>query len=508
MQVGQYAIQSELGRGGFGVVYRAIDEAIGREGAIKAIRFSEGLSPEERAWREQLLLREARAAGSISHPNIVSIYHLFQHADTTYIVMELVQGQTLEQLLREGTIDPNHALRILGDAAGALDYAHSQRIVHCDIKPSNLMIRRDGTLKIADFGIARRLTSDSGVQTATFAGTPCYMAPEQINGQKVEGRADQFSLAVVAYQLLAGQQPFHGDSDLKIMFQVVNKDPAPAHQLNPKLTTLTSRVLMKALSKSPEDRYESCAGFVSDLRTSLSESRVLFYKSSLSRQRWKSALCVRRPGLLVDMRGHCVDIGRKTWTRSSSSGASQASRAPTVTGRQNSPIASNSAPTANDNGNEEFPATKAVVSAGGSASGRTTALARAVRGKNAGSGKRARRRQPISICGDPNHPRSSTLGEIGQIGRGAGRLICRTSPGSACLARGFGSRWQTCHRRWQRISGDADRSAIAGRESIAGMSTTNRCDRRRADCGFSLEEARDFEQGTAVTRTVHNMASD
>src|SRR5882724_8804673 len=200
-RIGRYKIVRELGRGAMGVVYHAIDPNIGRPVAIKTIQLGGNRTPEEQERLRERLFREARSAGILSHPGIVTIYDVEQQGDLAYIAMEYVDGPTLDQLLSSGqNTSSDQLFSILGQTAAALDYAHGKGIVHRDIKPANIMIAKDGTAKITDFGIAKVTASEQFTMTGAIVGTPHYMSPEQVQGQAVDGRSHQFSLAVITYE--------------------------------------------------------------------------------------------------------------------------------------------------------------------------------------------------------------------------------------------------------------------------------------------------------------------
>ncbi len=258
-KIGRYVIQGELGRGAMGVVYRALDPAIGRTVAVKTIRIGQFNDEREIKHVQDRMMREAQAAGILSHPNIVTIYDIQHENDTAFIFMEYVDGVTFEKLLDSDTaIDGQVILRLLKQAAEALDYAHQRGIIHRDVKPANIMVRRDGVAKIADFGIAR-MQSHSLTQTGQILGTPNYMSPEQISGKPVDGRADQYSLAVMLYEVLTGERPFVADSLPTLLFRVVSEAPQPAPQFNPTLSPAIDAVLQRALAKAPADRFSSCS---------------------------------------------------------------------------------------------------------------------------------------------------------------------------------------------------------------------------------------------------------
>ena len=258
-KIGRYVIQGELGRGAMGVVYRALDPAIGRTVAVKTIRIGQFNDEREIKQVQDRMMREAQAAGILSHPNIVTIYDIQHENDTAFIFMEYVDGDTFEKLLHSDTaIDGLVILRLLKQAAEALDYAHQRGIIHRDVKPANIMVRRDGVAKIADFGIAR-MQSHSLTQTGQILGTPNYMSPEQISGKPVDGRADQYSLAVMLYEVLTGERPFVADSLPTLLFRVVSEAPQPAPHFNPTLSPAIDAVLQRALAKAPADRFPSCS---------------------------------------------------------------------------------------------------------------------------------------------------------------------------------------------------------------------------------------------------------
>jgi serine/threonine protein kinase len=266
-RIGQYQIVGEVGRGAMGVVFRGVDPLIGRAVAVKIIQLQEFSDARERAFLRQRLFSEARAAGSLSHPGIVTIYQVGEEGDQAFVAMEFVDGATLESLLdrdsgprRAGLID------LLRQAGEALDYAHSHGVVHRDIKPANVMIRADGVVKITDFGVAKFFAAKKSTQTGLVLGTPHYMSPEQIQGEPMDGRADQFSLAVIAYEMLAGARPFAADTLTTLFYRILHKDPAPLLEYNAELSQEVAEVLNRALAKNAADRYESCAEFVSALR--------------------------------------------------------------------------------------------------------------------------------------------------------------------------------------------------------------------------------------------------
>ena len=271
--IGRYQIVEELGRGAMGIVYKAQDPAIGRTIAIKTIRLPEFSDESERERLRERLFREAQTAGMLSHPGIVTIYDVAEEDGMAYIFMEFVNGPPLEKmLLREQTPDKETLLSIFRQTAAALDYAHKKGIVHRDIKPANIMIHEDGAAKVTDFGIAK-IISQQLTQAGTIMGTPSYMSPEQVESGDITGRADQFSLAVIAYEVLTGEKPFSADYLPALLFKIVREEPISPLRLNPTLGPQVEAVLHKGLSKKPGDRYENCVDFVTALASACNSAK-------------------------------------------------------------------------------------------------------------------------------------------------------------------------------------------------------------------------------------------
>jgi len=249
-QVGRYEIQRRLGRGGMGTVYVAHDPVLGRMVAIKM--FAGDLDVPDARER---FAREARASAALSHPNIVTIFDFGEFASQPYIVMEYVPGETMANLIRRKTpITIADKLRWMEDLCAGAGYAHQMSVVHRDIKPANLMIDRAGRLKILDFGIARMLGIASN--TAVMIGTPGYMAPEQITGEPVDHRSDQFSIGVVFYELLAYSEPFPGDTLPMITHRIVHEEPTPLEQLVPEVSPDIIAIVRQAMRKRSAERFK------------------------------------------------------------------------------------------------------------------------------------------------------------------------------------------------------------------------------------------------------------
>ena len=263
-QIGRYDVVSEIGRGAMGVVYRAVDPMLERTVAIKTINMA--LDPGEMEHYEKRFTIEARAAGGLNHPNIVTIHDIGRSGDLAYMAMEFLEGRELKELIVGSELTVDRALEIAAQAADGLAYAHQHDVVHRDIKPANIMILGDGRVKIMDFGIARMRTADVRTQTGVVLGSPRYLSPEQVLGKRSDGRADIFSLGVILYEMVAGQPPFNGIDVNSLMFQIVNFTPPPASTVNTALPQMLDLIIAKSLAKTADERYASIAELASDLR--------------------------------------------------------------------------------------------------------------------------------------------------------------------------------------------------------------------------------------------------
>jgi serine/threonine protein kinase len=269
---GRYVASHEIGRGAMGIVYEAVDPLIGRRVALKALRIDSAGGPSVQFLTDRLF-REAQSGGMLSHPGIVTVFDVGQEDGETFIAMELVEGQTLEDLLSANPhCERTKVLEILKQSAAALDYAHQRGIVHRDIKPANIMLDRNGIVKITDFGIASITLSPLQTATAVVMGTPTYMSPEQIQVRKVDRRSDQFSLAVVAFELFTGARPFQGDSLASLAHQIVYEEPPSASGINPQLPRAVDKALRRGLAKQAANRYNTCSELVSALDSALREA--------------------------------------------------------------------------------------------------------------------------------------------------------------------------------------------------------------------------------------------
>ena len=263
-KIGRYDVASEIGRGAMGVVYRAVDPMLERTVAIKTINMA--LDPGEMEQYEKRFTIEARAAGSLNHPNIVTIYDIGRSGDLAYMAMEFLEGQELKDIIVGHELTADRALDIAAQIADGLAYAHEHEVVHRDIKPANIMILRGDRAKITDFGIARMRSADVRTQTGVVLGSPRYLSPEQVLGKRCDARADIFSLGVIIYEMLTGQVPFNGIDVNSLMFQIVNFSPPPPSAINPQLPAMLDLILAKTLAKAADDRYASITELAADLR--------------------------------------------------------------------------------------------------------------------------------------------------------------------------------------------------------------------------------------------------
>jgi predicted Ser/Thr protein kinase len=260
-KIGRYEILEELGQGAMGAVYRAKDPAMGRVVAVKTILSVALASTQQNEFRERFY-REARAAGGLAHPGIVPIFDVGEHEGLPFLVMEFINGRTLDDVVKKGErMTPERACEIGQRIAEALGYAHQHGVIHRDIKPANILLTSRETYgierpKIADFGVAK-MAEGSTTMTGQLLGTPAFMPPEQFTGGPIDGRADIFSLGVVLYWLATGEQAFPGDSLTAVSYKVVHTEPVPPRKLNPWLPAELESAILKCLAKSPDDRYQT-----------------------------------------------------------------------------------------------------------------------------------------------------------------------------------------------------------------------------------------------------------
>ncbi|HEX9888358.1 MAG TPA: Stk1 family PASTA domain-containing Ser/Thr kinase [Nitriliruptorales bacterium] len=258
---GRYRLGDTLGRGGMAEVYEAHDEVLDRRVAVKVLldRFREDAQFVAR------FRREAQAAASLNHANIVAVYDTGDHDGLPFIVMELVRGKSLQQAVREGGLTEDRALEICAEVCAALSYAHGRSLVHRDVKPGNILLSESGQVKVTDFGIARAINAETVTQTAAVLGTAAYLSPEQAQGQAVDERSDIYSLGVVLYELLTGQQPFQGDSPVTVAYMHVQEAPIPLRDLDAAISQPAEAIAFRAMAKNPSNRYPDAEAMRDDL---------------------------------------------------------------------------------------------------------------------------------------------------------------------------------------------------------------------------------------------------
>ena len=270
-KIGRYKVLGELGRGAMGIVYKAEDPNLDRLVALKTIILEE--DSEGRAEYQKRFVVEAKAAGKLQHPNIVTTFDCGEHEGMAYIAMELVEGTDLRSRLQNESVPAAEAVEITRQVAEGLGYAHMRGVVHRDIKPGNIMLNAEGQAKIMDFGLARMRIADHKTSTGMVLGTPRYMSPEQICGQPVDQRSDIFSLGIVLYEMLTGTRLFSGENIEQVEHAITQTDHVPPTRVVPGLPAMLDFVVARALKKDPSVRYQDAYELAADLETCLAELR-------------------------------------------------------------------------------------------------------------------------------------------------------------------------------------------------------------------------------------------
>jgi len=279
-KLGRYEVIELVGKGAMGAVYRGMDPAIDRPVALKTIRFDSFTAAEQIAELRERLYREARAAGKLSHPNIVTIYDVGEEGDLQYIAMEFLEGYTLEEVVKKKqALNFKIVAKIVMQVCSALDYAHRQGIVHRDIKPANIMVLDNFEVKVADFGIARLEQPNMTMTQAGMAmGSPMYMSPEQLRGGKADQRSDIFSLGVVMYELITHKKPFIGENVSQVIYNILNHDPEKPSNIDINVPGILDLVVTRCLAKDPYARYQSAGEIAADLVDLVSSFGAKAYK--------------------------------------------------------------------------------------------------------------------------------------------------------------------------------------------------------------------------------------
>jgi serine/threonine-protein kinase len=268
-QLGRYRVLDELGRGAMGVVYKAEDPMLDRVVAIKTILLSSDMT--EREEYEARFFQEAKAAGRLSHPCIITIHDVGREGDLAYMAMEMLEGEDLRVRMLQGRIPVPDAIDIAEQVADGLAYAHERGVVHRDIKPANIMIVHGGRIKIMDFGIARMRISDLKTRTGMLLGTPKYMSPEQVAGRPLDSRSDIFSLGIVLHEMLTNAPLFTGSDTTHVLHNVANLEAPPPSRSNREVPEMLDLIVAKALAKDVDARYQDAHEFAADLRACLHE---------------------------------------------------------------------------------------------------------------------------------------------------------------------------------------------------------------------------------------------
>jgi len=267
-KVGKYTIVKEIGRGGMGSVYLAMDDVLNRKVAVKELKVDEPRKKDKEGYEalKKRFQKEARVLAQLNNKNIVSIFDSIEDNDNQYMIMEFLDGKDLETLLKEkGVFSIEEAVSIVSDTCLALNYIHNKDIIHRDIKPSNIIIMNNGVVKLTDFGVTRDLNSATMTMSGSLVGTIAYASPEQ-DSRELDGRSDIFSLGIVLYELVTGVKPFTGDTLASVLLKIATKSPTSPTSINPKVHKMLEKIIFKAIEKSPNNRYTNAMDMYKDLQ--------------------------------------------------------------------------------------------------------------------------------------------------------------------------------------------------------------------------------------------------
>ena len=305
---GRYRVLKEIGAGAMGVVYLSRDDRIGRNVAVKTLAVQQGLSRETEAEVKERFHREAKAAGMLQHPNIVVIFDVGEEDGVPFIAMEHLQGATLVEVISEGASPVPRATHIASQLLSALSYAHGHNVVHRDIKPDNVFLLPDGTVKVLDFGIAHIATASNITISGQMLGTPRYMSPEQVKGEAVGPQSDIFSAGILLYEMLAGRPAFDGKTPTTIMYRIVHELPQPLGELSPAVPRELEAVVAKATAKVASERFSSASEMAVEMRRAADLQGSAAAYSTAPPSTPRAGLAVEPPG---GQRVFCSECGFK-----------------------------------------------------------------------------------------------------------------------------------------------------------------------------------------------------
>ncbi len=281
--IGKYELIEEIGRGGMGIVYKGVDPYMGRPLAIKTIRLDSIIADKDFDKWKQRIIEEAKLTGNLKHQNIITIYDAGEDSGNFFIAMEYIEGQSLRGLIDSGkSFSLEEIKNLMSQICDALSYAHKRDVIHCDIKPENIILDASNKAIILDFGIARMCTATL-VQTQNFKGSPGYMSPEQIKGENPDTRSDIFSLGAVLYEIITGHMAFSGDNIASVIQKIINDDPPKPSSADSELARTFNNIVKKALAKKPKKRYQNCEELLNDIINISIKNEVKSFRNIISR---------------------------------------------------------------------------------------------------------------------------------------------------------------------------------------------------------------------------------